>query len=95
METIEQGVGVGSMSSDELAGVLVSHAAWETAGLAGVLGVLVEFDSRRVWADWGCWSAQQWLSWKCGLGRVAASERLRVAHRLPDLPRVAGGVLCG
>ena len=95
METIEQGVGVGVMSSDELCAALVSHAAWETAGLAGVLGVLAEFDSRRVWADWGCWSAQQWLSWKCGLGRVAASERLRVAHRLPDLPRVAGGVLCG
>ena len=95
METIEQGVGVGVMSSDELCAALVSHAAWETAGLAGVLGVLAEFDSRRVWADWGCWSAQQWLSWKCGLGRVAASERLRVAHRLPELPRVRAAFAAG
>ena len=83
------------MSSDELAAALVSHAAWETAGLAAVLGVLAEFDRRRVWAEWECWSAQQWLSWKCGLGRVAASERLRVAHRLPVLPCVRAGFESG
>ena len=76
------------MSSNDLAAALVSYAAWETAGLATMLGVLAEFDRRRVWAEWECWSAQQWSSWKCGLGRVAASERLRVAHRLPELPAV-------
>ena len=44
-------IDVGVMSSDELCAALVSHAAWETAGLAAVLGVLAEFDRRRVWAD--------------------------------------------
>ena len=88
METRAVGVDVGVMSSEDLAAALVSHAAWETSGVASMLRVLAEFDSRRVWAEWECWSAQQWLGWKCGLGRVAASERLRVAHRLPDLPVV-------
>ena len=35
------------------------------------------------------------VGWKCGLGRVAASERLRVAHRLPELPRVRAAFAAG
>ncbi|MCX6522233.1 MAG: HNH endonuclease signature motif containing protein [Actinobacteria bacterium] len=31
---------------------------------------------------------QHWLSWKCGLASVAASERLRVAKALQELPLV-------
>lgn len=68
---------------------LVAHAAWETAGLAHMIGVLGEFDRRQGWATWGCRNAQQWLSWKCGLGYTAATERLRVAHALPLLPAIS------
>lgn len=78
-----------SMPSEHLEAELVAHAAWETAGLARMLRVLAEFDARRCWATWECVSAQQWLSWKCGLGYTAATERLRVARALPDLPAIA------
>lgn len=78
-----------AMTTEYLEAELVAHAAWETAGLARMLQVLAEFDDRRGWALWECRSAQQWLSWKCGLGYTAATERLRVAHALPGFPMMA------
>jgi Domain of unknown function (DUF222) len=82
---------------DDLSGVplerieaeLVAHAEWEATGMARMLAVLGEFDRREGWHAWGCVSPQQWLSWKCGLGVVAASERLRVARVLPNLPVIS------
>jgi hypothetical protein len=68
---------------------LVAHAEWEATGMARMLALLGEFDRRQAWLTWGCVSAQQWLSWKCGLGVVAASERLRVARALPNLPVIS------
>lgn len=76
------------MATEQLEAELVAHAAWETAGMARMLSVLAEFDRREAWGSWGCRSATQWLSWKCGVGYVAAAERLRVAHALPRLPVV-------
>jgi len=65
--------------------------------MARMLDVLAEFDRRRVWDSWGCASPQQWLGWKCSLGYVAATERLRVARALTTLPvirdRLAQGKL--
>lgn len=76
---------------------LVSHAAWETAGMARIIQVLGEFDRREAWSTWECRNAQQWLGWKCGLGYTAATERLRVARVLPNLPVISaaftGGLL--
>lgn len=83
-----------SMPSEHLEAELVGHAEWEAAGTARMLAVLAEFDRREVWASWQCRSAQQWLSWKCGLGYTAASERLRVARALPSLPAL-GAALAG
>ncbi|MGD9996958.1 MAG: hypothetical protein AB7L17_23840 [Ilumatobacteraceae bacterium] len=77
------------MATERLEAELVSFAAWETAGLARMLAVLAEFDKREGWAAWECRSAQQWLSWKCGVGYTAATERLRVAHALPNLPVIS------
>ena len=57
-------------------------------GLARFLDVLVEYDRRQAWGSWGCVSVQHWLSWKCGLATVAASERLRVAKAIQELPLV-------
>lgn len=57
-----------AMTTEYLEAELVAHAAWETKGLARMLMVLAEFDNRRGWALWQCQSAQQWLSWKCGVG---------------------------
>jgi hypothetical protein len=85
------------VATEQLEAELVAHAAWEAAGMARMLAVLFEFDRRRAWASWGCRSAQHWLSWKCGLGYTAASERLRVARCLEVLPVISaaftGGLL--
>ncbi len=76
------------VATEQLEAELVAHAAWESRGLARFLDVLVEYDRRQAWGSWGCVSVQHWLSWKCGLATVAASERLRVAKAVQGLPLV-------
>ncbi len=36
-----------------------------------------------------------WLNWKCGIGLVAAREKLRVAHALEHLPLNSQAMRCG
>ena len=63
-------------------------AAHLDAGACRFLLLLAEFDERRGWADWGCRSAAQWLSWRCGIGLVAGRQKVKVAHALTELPLV-------
>lgn len=44
--------------------------------------LLAEFDRREGWGVWGARSCAEWLSWRCGIGLVAARDHLRVAQRL-------------
>ncbi len=73
------------------------------AGLAGRinaatcewLGLVAEADDRGAWQ--GFPTCAGWLSWLCGIGPGAASDHLRVARALRDLPLVrerfaAGGL---
>jgi hypothetical protein len=72
----------------ELAGHLnAAHARW--------LALIAEFDRREAWAEWGVKSCAHWLNWKCGLDLGAAREKLRVAHALEQLPRVAAAMATG
>jgi hypothetical protein len=91
------GMEISEMATEQLEAELVSHAAWESAGLVRMLAVLREWDQREAWGSWECRAPQQWLSWKCGLGYTAATERLRVARVLPSLPIIeaafTGGLL--
>jgi hypothetical protein len=48
--------------------------------------MVAEFDRRKGYEEWGCWSCAQWLGWKCGLEQRAAKEKVRVARALDDLP---------
>lgn len=57
-----------------------AHCRW--------LGLVAEFDRREGWATEGCRTCAQWVAWRCGLGDLAARERVRVARRLDDLPLV-------
>jgi hypothetical protein len=77
-----------TVATEQLEAELVAHAAWETRGLARFLDLLVEYDRRGAWGSWGCVSIQHWLSWKCGLSSVAATERLRVGRALQHLPTI-------
>ncbi|MFA5785953.1 MAG: DUF222 domain-containing protein [Actinomycetota bacterium] len=57
--------------------------------------LIEEFDRRRGWAVWGVRSCAHWLNWRCGLDLGAARERLRVARRLVELPRVTAAFARG
>jgi hypothetical protein len=52
------------------------------------LELVAEFDRNRGWEQHGVASCAQWLSWQCGIGRVAAREKVRVARALESLPKI-------
>ena len=59
------------------------------AATAQFLALLAEFDRREGWAQHGIASCAHWLSWQCGIGPVAAREKVRVARALTSLPKIA------
>src|SRR2546427_1178631 len=58
------------------------------AATAGLLDLIREFDARGGWGN-GFASCAAWLTWRVGLDPGAARERVRVAHALGTLPRLA------
>jgi hypothetical protein len=66
---------------DEIA-ILSAHLDAATARL---LDLIREFDARGGWAN-GFRSCADWLSWRVGLDKRAARERVRVARALGTLP---------
>ena len=60
-----------------------------------LLCLIAEFDRRRGWARWGVCSCAHWLSWRCGIGMLAAREKLRVARSLDGLPAMADALRRG
>jgi hypothetical protein len=59
------------------------------------LRLIAEFDRRRGWWDGRLRSCAHWLNFKCGLNLGAAREKLRVAHALEKLPRIAASMARG
>ena len=53
------------------------------------LELVAEYDRRRGYGLHGLASCAQWLNWQCGIGEVAAREKVRVARALEGLPRIA------
>ena len=56
------------------------------------LVLLAEFDRREGWSDGATRSCAHWLSWKCGIDRGAAREKVRVARALEALPCVGAAM---
>ena len=56
--------------------------------------IIREFDNRAGW-NTGFRSCAAWLSWRVGLDIGAARERVRVAHALERLPRLAQALARG
>lgn len=52
------------------------------------LVLLREFDLRQGWKPYGNADCAEWLDWKCGIARVTAQEKVRVAHALWGLPQI-------
>ena len=59
------------------------------AATAHFLTLIAEFDRREGWAQHGMASCAQWLGWQCGIGRVAATEKVRTARALESLPKIS------
>ena len=59
------------------------------AATAHFLALLAEFDRREGWAQHGVANCAHWLSWQCGIGAVAAREKVRTARALESLPTIA------
>jgi hypothetical protein len=77
-----------NLSLEELEEELATLASHIYAGTCRWLELVGELDRRGDWADSGCGSCAEWLAWRCALLPRAAREHVRVARRLPELPRV-------
>src|SRR5580765_4420822 len=64
------------------------------AATVRLLDLIREFDVRNGWNN-GFRSCAAWLSWRVGLDLGAARERVRVAHALDTLPRLARALAHG
>jgi uncharacterized protein DUF222/HNH endonuclease len=86
---------ISSVSTPELVDQITELAGHLNAAHARWLSLIVEFDRRRGWAEWGVKSCAYWLNWKCGLDLGAAREKLRVAHALEKLPAITAAMTEG
>lgn len=59
------------------------------------LMLIAEFDNRKGWNDSATQSCAHWLNWKCGINLGAAREKIRVAHALATLPKIAASMAKG
>jgi len=84
-----------TVSTPELIDQITTLAGHLNAGNARFLALIAELDRRRGWAEWGVKSCAHWLNWKCGIGLGAAREKVRVAHALGKLPRIAAAMAEG
>ena len=64
------------------------HARRISMQTAVFIDTLARFDELNGWRIEGARSCAHWLSWRCALGKVAASEHVRVARALKRLPLI-------
>ncbi len=84
-----------SVSTPDLVDQITTLAGHLNAANARFLALIAELDRRRGWAEWGVKSCAHWLNWKCGIDLGAARERVRVAHAVAKLPRIAAALAEG
>ena len=51
------------------------------------LMLVAEFDREKAYERHGLANTAQWLNWQCGIGSVAAREKVRVARALEQIGR--------
>jgi hypothetical protein len=73
---------------DALADRIASLAATIDVTTHALLAAIRQFDAEKGWALQGAKSCAHWVSWRIGLGPVAAREWVRVANALGDLPKI-------
>jgi hypothetical protein len=80
---------------DALADDIADTAAHIDAATHRLLVMIREFDRARGWAHQGALTCAHWLSWRIGLGIGPAREKVRVAHKLAELPLLDEAFRCG
>ena len=83
------------LTSEQLEDEIATLAAHIYAGTCRWLELVGELERRGAWAESGSGSCAEWLAWRCALLPRTAREHVRVARRLPDLPRVRAGFARG
>jgi hypothetical protein len=79
---------------EQLGDEIAVYTAYETAVVYQQLVRLREFDRWEGWSG-GFATCGHWLSWRTGLDRGAARERVRVARALEQLPRLGESLRTG
>jgi Domain of unknown function (DUF222) len=79
----------------ELEDEIAELSAHIDAAIARLLVAIAEFDRRQGWADAGCVSCAEWLSFRVGITLVTAREKVRVARALVDLPCMSAALARG
>ena len=80
---------------DELEAEITELAGHLNAAQHRWLTLIAEFDRRKGWSDGACHSCAHWLNFKCGVALGAAREKVRVAHALETLPKIAAAMARG
>ncbi|HJS22670.1 MAG TPA: DUF222 domain-containing protein [Steroidobacteraceae bacterium] len=84
-----------ALSKTDLTSQITELAGHLNAGTYRFLLLLAEFDRREAWSDGATPSCAHWLNWQCGIDLGAAREKVRVAHALEKLPRIAQAMAGG
>jgi Domain of unknown function (DUF222)/HNH endonuclease len=80
---------------DELEDQITELAGHLNAANYRWLTLIAEFDRRNGWHDGKLHSCAHWLNFKVGLNLGAAREKIRVAHALEGLPKIAASMARG
>ena len=83
------------LSLGELEDQITALAGQLNAATYRWLTLIAEFDRRQGWSDGKLPSCAHWLNFKCGLNLGAAREKVRVAHALRGLPKIAASMSRG
>jgi Domain of unknown function (DUF222)/HNH endonuclease len=82
-------------SLEELENQITELAGHLNAANYRWLMLIAEFDRRSGWCDGKLASCAHWLNFKVGLNLGAAREKIRVAHALAALPKIAASMARG
>jgi hypothetical protein len=79
----------GERETDRLEAEITELWAQLNAATFRFLELVAEFDRDEGWLGHGVANCAQWLNLKCGIGPVAAREKVRVARALESLPAIS------
>jgi len=60
-----------------------------------LLVLIAKFDRERAYERHNLANTAQWLNWQCGIGGVAAREKVRAARALENLPQISAAFASG